>query len=136
MRMVTIFLLGAMGGNALAGEILLKVEGGAAGKNVRAALYDTDRGFAAADGRLAFRTRQGEGESVALRFTDLPPGRYALAVYCDLNANGKLDSNLLGMPTEPYGFSRDARSLFGPPDFEQASFDLGDGVITTSVHLH
>lgn len=53
------------------------------------------------------------------RFDDLTPGRYAVAVYHDLNGNGELDRVPPGLPTEPYGFSNEV-GRFGPPSFEGA----------------
>jgi len=55
-------------------------------------------------------------------FLDIPPGTYALAVIHDENMNGKLDTNWLGVPTEGYGFSNDARAFLGAPSFSAASF--------------
>lgn len=37
--------------------------------------------------------------------TELPAGRYAVAVYVDRNRNGKLDLGMFSIPSEPYGFS-------------------------------
>ena len=51
---------------------------------------------------------------------DLPDGPLALSVFQDANANGRLDMNAIGIPTEPYGFSNNAAGNFGPPKFEQA----------------
>ena len=66
---------------------------------------------------------------------DVPPGRYGVTVMHDKNANGKLDSNIVGIPTEPYGASRDARGRMGPPAFEDATVDVqGDTALT--IHLH
>lgn len=48
---------------------------------------------------------------------------YAVIVYHDINANGKLDRNFLGIPREPYGFSNNPSTRFGPPRFERARFD-------------
>ena len=59
-----------------------------------------------------------------LTIRELPPGVYAVAVFQDINGDGKLNRNLFGRPTEPYGFSKNARGRFGPPEFEQASFAL------------
>lgn len=56
----------------------------------------------------------------------LPYGTYALAIFQDLNGNGKMDTNILGVPTEPYGFSGDARSKWRSPSFEEAAFELGE----------
>ncbi len=51
----------------------------------------------------------------------LPEGRYAVSVYHDLNDDEKLNTNLIGIPKEPYGFSI-SRGSFGPPSFDEASF--------------
>jgi uncharacterized protein (DUF2141 family) len=69
-------------------------------------------------------------------FEDIPPGTYAIAVIHDEDMNGKLETNLLGIPTEGYGFSNDAKSLVGVPSFSDASF-LYDGRnldLTMSLH--
>ena len=46
---------------------------------------------------------------------DLAPGRYALSAFHNENDNGELDTNLLGVPSEGYGFGNDASAAFGPP---------------------
>ena len=45
--------------------------------------------------------------TVEFRFPNIPPGRYAIAVYHDANGNGRLDRSAIGFPQEPYGFSND-----------------------------
>jgi uncharacterized protein (DUF2141 family) len=59
---------------------------------------------------------------VVLDFEGLPFGTYAVAVIHDLNGNRKVDTNLLGIPREGYGFSNNARSLFRAPRFHEAAF--------------
>lgn len=55
---------------------------------------------------------------------DLPPGRYAVMAYHDRDADGRLDTLPIGLPTEPYGFSNNARGAFGPPPFSAAAFEV------------
>lgn len=55
---------------------------------------------------------------------DLPPGQYALSCFHDVNGNGKLDTNWMGIPNEPYGFSNNARPKFRAPNWGEASFDF------------
>ncbi len=55
-------------------------------------------------------------------FPHLAPGEYALSTYRDENLNGKLDTNLVGIPKEEFGFSNNARSKIGPPSFDAARF--------------
>ena len=59
-----------------------------------------------------------------IRFTNLPAGNYAAAAYHDENGNKKLDKNIFGAPTEPYGFSNDARRLMSAPSFDEARFEI------------
>jgi uncharacterized protein (DUF2141 family) len=68
--------------------------------------------------------RIAAGERVLLVFRDLAAGSYALAAFHDENGNGKLDANVIGIPTEPYGFSREARGSFGAPKFDAAAIEL------------
>lgn len=53
-------------------------------------------------------------------------GRFALAVVQDQDKNGKLSTNLVGYPIEPYGFSNNKFGNFGPPAFEDVAFDLAE----------
>ncbi len=56
----------------------------------------------------------------SLSLPDLATTR--IAVFQDLNGDGKLTKNSFGLPIEPYGFSNNARSTFGPPSFSQSAF--------------
>jgi uncharacterized protein (DUF2141 family) len=68
--------------------------------------------------------------SVRFLITDLKPGQYAASAYHDLDGNSKLNTNLLRLPTEPYGFSNNAHGSFGPPSFKDAAFSIGDTNLT------
>ena len=58
--------------------------------------------------------------TLSYTFKDIPFGIYAVAIYHDINSNGKLDRNSLGIPTEGYAFSNNRFGIFGrPPGFEQ-----------------
>ena len=48
------------------------------------------------------------------------PGTYAAAVYHDANANGRMDTNALGIPREGYGVSNNPRPRFRAPRFSEA----------------
>lgn len=53
---------------------------------------------------------------------DVPQGRYAISIYQDVNDNGELDQNFLGIPKEPVGFGNNYKP-FGKPKFQSASID-------------
>ncbi|MFN3640630.1 MAG: DUF2141 domain-containing protein [Flavobacterium sp.] len=71
-------------------------------------------------------------QSITLRFSKkIPAGKYAIAVYQDINKNGILDRNWLGIPSEPYGFSNNPSTIFGPPSFHKAAFKMKDNLTIT-----
>lgn len=55
---------------------------------------------------------------------DLPNGEYALAVFHDENSNHELDTNWLGIPKKPVGFSNARLKTFRPPSFKECSFEM------------
>lgn len=64
--------------------------------------------------------------SCLFSFTNLTPGKYAVRYYHDENMNGKMETNLVGKPTEGYGFSNNVIGKFGPPTFEKWLFEIND----------
>ncbi len=65
----------------------------------------------------------------------LPLGEYAFSAFLDVNRNGELDTNFIGIPKEPVAVSNDARPSFGPPSYEDAKFDLGSAGIAQTIRL-
>ena len=65
-----------------------------------------------------------KNNSVVVEFADLPNGDYAASVHHDENNDGKVNTNFIGIPTEGFGATNDARSHFGPPNFDQAKVSL------------
>lgn len=80
----------------------------------------------------SYRAVVPAAQQVELVFSDVEPGRYAIALLHDENGNGKADRVLGMMPKEGFGFSRDAKVQMGPPRFEDAAFDYaGDAAVLT-----
>ena len=57
---------------------------------------------------------------------DLPFGKYVVAGIHDLDNNGVLTGNFLGIPKEPFGFSNNKRGNLGPPKWEDVLFDFNE----------
>ena len=63
-----------------------------------------------------------KNKEAVVTIDSLKYGVYAIRVYQDKNKNNKLDSDILGIPTENYGFSNNASGWFGPPSWDKAKF--------------
>jgi uncharacterized protein (DUF2141 family) len=104
---------------------------------IACALFESPEGFPteylrSATNVMVIKIRKAQANC---DFQDIPPGTYAMAVVHDENMNGKLDTNWLGVPTEGYGFSNDARGVLGPPPFSEASFTYDGSNIELTMSL-
>ncbi len=120
---------------AFAAELTIDLQGVRASTGiVKVALIDSAQAW---DGKAAPVDATGappSGDSARFRFSDLKPGRYAVAITHDENNNGKLDSNMIGMPLEGYGFSNNPR-VMRKPTFEEAVFEVGADDLSITVEL-
>jgi uncharacterized protein (DUF2141 family) len=133
--LVTTLALGAACG-AHAADLTVEVQGVApAGGKVYAALHQRAEDFPRADRALADATAEAAAPVTRLTFANLAPGEYAVAVYQDLNGNGRLDANMFGVPSEPYGFSRDAVGNFGPAKFADSVFRVDTRPVDIRIRL-
>ena len=81
------------------------------------------------------RTTVPAAETVTIRFDDVEPGTYAIALLHDENEDGKAN-RVLGMaPREGYGFSRDAPVRMAPPKWDDAVFEHGDEAQSLTIKM-
>lgn len=66
---------------------------------------------------------------------DVPLGSYAVKAFHDEDSNDDLNTNFLGIPVEDYGFSNNARGVFGPPSWEAAKFELNGDTLRIEVTI-
>jgi uncharacterized protein (DUF2141 family) len=119
-----------------AATIDVHVTGTTGGKgNVNVAVCDRERFLKQCAYTGSVPARDGE---TVVTIKNVPAGTWAVLAYQDENANGELDRNLIGIPSENYGFSRDARGRFGPPSFDDAAMPIRDdaATATATVRLH
>lgn len=100
---------------------------------VYVALYDS------ADTFLTKHVKGQIGEVSGLKstviFEGVENGTYAISVFHDENGNGELDTQMFGIPSEPVGMSNNATGFFGPPEFEDAKFELTGEKIELNINL-
>lgn len=81
------------------------------------------------------RAPAGSGGTVVVRVRGVPPGTYAVQVFHDVRDSGEITRNLLGIPTEGVGFSRDAPIRFAPPRFADAEIAVSGALVATDITL-
>lgn len=98
------------------------------------AVYDSVDGWNGKAKPVAADAQAVSGDSATFHFADLATGTYAISVMHDENGNGKLDSNVMGMPIEGYGFSNDPK-VMRKATFDEAAFAVGEKGTTIELHL-
>jgi len=63
----------------------------------------------------------------------IEPGEYAILLYHDENANGRLDYDRMGRPREGYGVSGAARRTWRAPRFDEAKILISAGTARIRV---
>jgi len=119
---------------AIAADLTLSVsDGPSMPATLYVAIFDSAESFAA-NKALAQQTLPLQGGAARAAFLGLPAGRYAIRTFADENDNGKLDTNLVGLPIERYGFSNDAKGKLGAPGFDAAAITV-EADSNTAIHL-
>ncbi|MDE0057617.1 MAG: DUF2141 domain-containing protein [Defluviicoccus sp.] len=112
---------------AVAADLEVVVDGlRSAQGQARVAVHKRVPGAAFPEGGVVAAAWRTAGEG-ALRFVfaDLAPGDYAVAAFHDADGDGKLGQNMVGLPTEGFGFSNGATGFMGPPSFDEAAVTIG-----------
>ncbi len=72
------------------------------------------------------------GETMTIQVCGLSGDTVALTLFQDLNADGKLDANPFGIPTEPWGASGKSTPMTGPT-WDTAQVPLGAEAIVVKL---
>jgi len=119
-----------------AGDLTVTVNGAKNNNGyIVATIFNSESSFLKRPEAMASFRIKASQVNVGFSVKNLPPGKYAVSAFHDENDNGRLDADATGAPTEVYGFSNDARGTFGPPEFSNAAFELGDQAKTISIEL-
>ncbi|PWA10865.1 hypothetical protein DB891_03295 [Flavobacterium laiguense] len=89
---------------------------------LKVGLYNSDGTFLKSTYKSI--TSEIKGNSATVTFVGIPKGEYGVSVYQDENSNGKLDKNIMGIPSEGVACSNNAKGFMGPPKYEDAKFNI------------
>lgn len=107
----------------------------AEGKNILVGIFKSGDDFPEGEASIN-KVIRPKGLTAQATWTDIPAGKYVVAVFQDLNGNGELDTNFFGVPKEPYGFSRNFEpSLSDRPTFGKCSTNLNEAQNSLEIKL-
>lgn len=103
---------------------------------LRMILFSAAEGFPSQVEKGVWNTsREITGKSLEIKVPSIDVGRYAIAVLHDADADGKMKANLLGIPKEGTGVTRDVRPAMRAPRFDECAMDFTVGVQAVTITL-
>jgi uncharacterized protein (DUF2141 family) len=74
-------------------------------------------------------------DDLLISIEGLPPGKYAISLFQDLDGDAEMDTNFIGFPKEPFGFSA-PMGKFGPPKYEEAIVEFSGADTSVEIALN
>ena len=100
------------------------------------ALHERPQYFNIPDSAFMKQSVKIDAGSESVVFKDVPAGKYAVAVFHDMNGNKLLDANEIGIPKEGFAFSGKQKGP-GKPKFEEVAFELaGNDTLEMKMVYH
>lgn len=127
------------GGQSVTGgpkaDLTISIEDVLPGGIVRLGVYDRARYPDDNSTPVAAANVPAVAGETTVTFHNILPGIYAIEAFQDLNSNDQMDTSWIGLPLEPFGFSRDAVPFLSKPSFDDVKFSLVAGENTQALHL-
>ena len=119
------------------GTLIIEFDGLANDKGeVLVGLYNEAKKFPKENQALHNLKAKPAKKKCVIKAEKLPYGDYGVAAMHDENKSGNMDYNVIGLPTEKYGFSNNKRpGLFGPPGFKACRFVIDKPVVKIKITL-
>lgn len=104
--------------------------------HVRFSLFGSAEGFPGGGEQAIARGSVSAAEAMpTFIFDQLLPGDYAVAVFHDVNGDGKLNRGLMGIPREGFGFSNNPKILMGAPSFKRSAIRVAQPQLSIQIQL-
>lgn len=128
-------LAGCITGSANAGDLTILIQNVKdADGRIRVALFNNAGEFPRGHTFKSLEQASAPG-TVEVIFKNVPRGKYAIVAFQDKNGDGSLNKNIVGIPTEPLGFSNDVWITSGPPPFDGAKFSFDGANQVQAIRL-
>ena len=102
---------------------------------VEVSIYGTENKFPSPKDQLKTFRFTPTDTTLTAELKGIGHGSYAIAAYQDLDSDGKISTNILGVPKDPYGFSNNYRPKLKAPSFDDCSFDYDESNNTITIRM-
>lgn len=135
LSLIALFILSSFR-SATTGTLVIRFDNCQPAKGaIEVTVFDNKRYFLKKGKSIANKRVEIRDDEVYVEFHGLPYGDYALASYHDINGNNRFDRNMVGLPKEPYAFSKKFKSKIRRPRFKEVAFQLNKPQETVNMEF-
>jgi len=98
-------------------------------------IYDSEEAFLDKERAILKAVKVDNKGRQRVYVNNLMHGEYALALFHDLNGNDEMDFNWVGVPAEPFAFSKPVNSKWRLPEFSEVKVDFNESHKTINTRL-
>lgn len=102
--------------------------------SIELGIFSDAESFLLKDKELRTYSKTVTNDTMVFILKDLVAGDYAISIYPDINSDKVCNLNFIGIPIEPYGFSRNHKVRFTKPTFNDCKFKV-DNNMSLSIKL-
>lgn len=92
--------------------------------SIMVGVFNNQNGFLEKSSAIKNVSQKVTDNSLTIILNNIKKGDYSLAIYHDVNSDNKCNKNFLGIPVEPYGFSKNHKPVLSKPTFDDCKIDL------------
>jgi len=117
------------------GSIQIKISGIKELKGeLRIAMFNSEKTFEDSENPVESKIITIKEKQHLVVFENVPYGVYGIVVFQDENMNKKLDKNIIGFPTERFGFSNNFRPR-SKPKFDKFKFKFNNKLLNLHIDI-
>ena len=136
-RIASIALLLGISSQVMAADLVITltnldpIEG-----KLRISLFDKAEGFPGEDEQAFVKKEVAvTGKTMEVTFENIDRSSIAVSVHHDVDNDDEMDTNFIGIPSEPIGSSNNVRPSFGPPEYEDAEIVITEPTTRLAIKV-
>lgn len=94
--------------------------------DIKIGVFNTGTNFLKEGAAIKNYSVKVDKNTAVLTITDLPKGEYAVSMFHDENSDNIMNTNFIGVPKEPYGFSNNIVPRMSPPKYKDCKFSFSE----------
>ena len=96
--------------------------------NIEMGVFNNQKSFLKKGREYKTYSQKVTNDTMVFLLNDIIKDNYAISIYHDINSDKECNLNFLGIPKEPYGFSRNYKPIISKPSFDDCKINVSQDI--------